>query len=456
MSADESSGYRGIARQVADRIRSGALQPGDRLPSLRQVSRRNGVSMATAIQAYRWLEEHDLIFARPGAGFFITAGDRGPTAKGAADPAPVGSVAEPWLPPRPATDLLPERRLSRLIGTMVRRYPSVLSTDTEPTGDYGLRRQIARRAADLGVDCHPGEIVITSGGLEAMTLALRAVAAPGDTVAVESPCSAPTLGVLRSLGLVAAEIEASAEHGIRLDRLDRVLATRDVRACLFATNCADPLGYVMSRSGKRALMHLLARYGIPLVENDILGDLGYGTRPCPAAALDPSGNTLLCSSFTYTLGPGLRLGWLLPGRYLERVLELKAASSVAPPPLMQRAVADYLRGSGFERHVRSLRRSLETRADHLARAVQAVFPSATRLHPPAGGSSLWIELPSGTDACALRESAACTGLDWIPGCRFTASRRLCTFMRLPAAEAWGRSMEARVLALAAQVARMTS
>ncbi len=463
MNEDRSSAsYERIAKYVAGLIRSGVLQSGDRLPSLRQVSHRNRVSLATTIQAYRWLEERDLIFARPGSGFFVTAGrdgsimqDMSEAGMHAAEPLPDDAAFELWLPPRPAADLLPEHRLSRLIGAMVRRHPSVITQLTDPAGDHDLRRQIARRSMSLGHDCHAGGIVITSGGLEAMTLALRAVAEPGDAIAVESPCSASTLGVLRSLGLVPVEVDATTKDGIRLDRLYETLATRDIRACLFATNCSDPLGYVMSEASKRELMSILAEHAVPLVENDILGDLGYETRPFPAAAFATSDNTLVCSSFTYTLGPGLRLGWLVPGKYLGRVMDLKAASSVAPPPLIQQAVANYLQGSGFERHLRALRRALQARGGELAQAVRTCFPPATRLHPPAGGSALWIELPPGADACSLRERAPGTGLDWVPGCRFTTTRKLCRFMRLPATEVWGQTMHARIEALAKQVAQMT-
>ena len=455
--------YEGIARRMADLIRSGMLRSGDRLPSLRQVSRQSRVSLATVIQAYRWLEEHDLIIARPGSGFFVTCGAQGTTMQGTAggvmlagDPRHYDKASELCLPPRPASDLLPEHRLSRLIGAMVRRHPSMINHETDPAGDHELRRQIARRATNLGLDCHAGDIVITSGGLEAMTLALRAVAEWGDAIAVESPCSAATLGLLRSLGLVPVEVDATSKHGIHLDRLDEMLTTRDVRACLFATNCSDPLGYVMSDANKRDLMRILARHGIPLVENDVLGDLVYGERPSPAAAFAKQQNTLVCSSFTYTLGAGLRLGWLAPGKYLARILELKAASSVSPPPLIQCAVADYLQGSGFERHLRALRRTLESRADDLAQAIDTYFPADTHLYPPAGGSSMWIELPLNADACSLWEHSPGTGVDWVPGCRFTTNRTLCGFMRIPATEVRGHAMDARITALAAQVKRVPS
>ncbi|EWG98655.1 aminotransferase-like domain-containing protein [Halomonas sp. BC04] len=454
--------YEGIAKRTADLIRSGMLRSGDRLPSLRQVSRQNHVSLATAIQAYRWLEERDLIFARPGSGFFVTYGEHGTAMQGeagavmlSADSRPYDTASELWLPPRPASGLLPEHRLSRLIGAMVRRHPSMINYETGPAGDHDLRSQIARRATSLGLDCHPEDIVVTSGGLEAITLALRAVSERGDAIAVESPCSAATLSVLRSLGLVPMEVDATREHGIHLGRLDEMLTTRDIRACLFATNCSDPLSYVMSDASKRDLMRILARHGVPLIENDILGDLAYGERPSPAAAFAVQDNTQVCSSFTYTLGAGLRLGWLAPGKYLARVLELKAASSVSPPPLIQCAVADYLQGSGFERHLRALRRALELRTEVLAQAVSAYFPPATRLYPPAGGSSMWIELPPSSDACSLWERSPGNGIDWVPGCRFTTSRTLCDFMRIPATEVRGHAMDARITALGTQVKRMS-
>ncbi|WP_245795444.1 PLP-dependent aminotransferase family protein [Thioalkalivibrio denitrificans] len=331
----------------------------------------------------------------------------------------------------------------------------MISENTDPRGDNLLRRQIARRTAALGLDCRAEDIVITSGGLEAMTLALRAVAEVGDAIAVESPCSAATLGVLRSLGLAPVEVHATPEHGILLDQLEDILTTREIRACLFSTNCADPLGYVMPEPDKRVLMHILAHHGVPLVENDVLGDLAYGARPSPAAAFAANDNVLVCSSFTYTLGSGLRLGWLAPGKYRARVLELKAASSVAPPPLIQRAVAEYLQGSGFERHLRALRRALEAQTDDLAQAVRASFPGTTRLYRPAGGSALWIELPPGADACLLQERSPRTVVDWVPGCRFTTSPTLCNFMRLPATDVRGHALDARIAALATQVGGTT-
>lgn len=465
MGDDGSRSYLNTALRIAVMIHCGTLRPAERLPSLRQISRHRNISLATALQAYRWLEDRELIFSRPGSGFYVASDlpvGRNPDLSdivGSDHPSlfshsPNHTVPDWQLPCAPAAPLMPGRRISRIIGSMARRHPFLIAEPGPALGEPELRRQIARRAMAYGCEPAASDIIVTTGEMEAITLALRAVTMPGDLIAVESPCSSATLKIITQLGLEPIEIPATAGQGICIDRLESALGAHDIRACLFTTNCADPLGYVMSDGLKGEIMRLLERRGIPLVENDILGELAYDERPRLASSFARTDNTLICSSFAYTLGSGLGLGWIVPGRYMGRVLELKVASSVTPPALMQRAVAEYLRGSGFDRHVRRLRRALKDQGQRLAGMVEQHFPSGSQVHQPRGGAALWVELPSSVDAEALHAEAQPHQVDFVPGTRFTAGNDYRHCLRLCSGEPWSNGVEIRVQALGDRAAEL--
>lgn len=457
--------YQQVAGRIAGLVESGTLRAGDRVPSLRQVSEQQGVSLSTTLQAFALLESRGLIEARPQSGFYVrprlevlppeprstsipSATTRVDLAsvietllRASQDPALVGLGAA-----APAPEMLPGRKLARLIGPILRRHPGH-DGYSAPPGVLELRREIARRAVDWGGLLSPDDVVTTCGGTEALYLALRAVTSPGDTVAVESPAYFGVLLLLQQLGLEAVEIPTQPGTGLSIDALRQALKRHRVKACVASFNCHNPLGFVMSDEAKREIVALLGRHEIPLIEDEVYGDLQFGDeRARPAKAFDTRGLVLYCSSFSKVLAPGYRVGWIAPGRFHRRILELKFTTTLATPTLPQLTVAAFLRGGAFDRHVRGMRIACQRQVERMRDAIGRSFPPGTRVTKPAGGFLLWVEMPLGVDSLRLFDEALQEGISITPGPVFSARLRLRNCIRLNC-RPWSESIEAAVTTL---------
>jgi len=269
-----------------------------------------------------------------------------------------------------------------------------------------LRHQIARRALAAGCRVSPSDVVITSGAQEAINLSLRAVARPGDVIAVESPTYFGILESAASLKLKVLEISTHPQGGMDLDELEQAIKKHSVKACVVMPNCHNPLGYVLPNSHKQALVELTARGNVAVIEDDLYGDLAFDdARPLTAKSFDRKGLVLLCSSASKALSPGYRIGWVFAGRFQAEVERLKLITSMAAPSLPQWVVAEFLSSGGYDRHPKRLRAALAGQVETLRQAAFQCFPKGTRISRPAGGHMLWIELPAKIDAMKLWRAA---------------------------------------------------
>lgn len=457
--------YEQVAQQLVRQIEDGTFSPGERIPSIRQLSRRQAVSVATILEAYRLLEDQGWIEPRPQSGYFVSAhaGNRPaepePTSPGL-DPTQV-SIGElsirvlrdshdPALvqlgaaAPNPA--LLPIDRLQRLAGALGREFPERVAAYDAPPGCKELRIQIARRSLEAGCELRPEDIVTTTGCQEALVLCLRAVCRPGDTVAIESPIYYGVLQAIQSLGLNALELPTHPQDGLSLDALRRALDQHPIRACIIS-NFNNPLGSCMPEEARRELVALLAARDVPLIEDDVYGELCGGTsRPRTAKAFDQHGLVLLCSSVSKTLAPGYRVGWVAPGRFFSEVEHLKVFNSFATVTLTQLAVAEFLRTGGYDRHLRRVRSVYAQQVAQMAQAVGKHFPAGTRVTRPSGGFVVWVQLPPEVDALQLYQHALQHGVTFAPGPIFSAGGGYRNFLRLNAA-VWSDEVQRAVAQL---------
>ncbi len=285
--------------------------------------------------------------------------------------------------------------------------------------------------------------------MEALNLCLRAVANAGDIIAIESPAFYGTLQIIESLGMRALEISTDPRDGVILGALDSAIRRQKVRACLFVTNFSNPLGSCMPDARKKELVELLARREIPLIEDDIYGDLYFsGVRPRTAKAYDKKGLVLLCSSFSKTLAPGYRVGWTSPGRFRPQVESLKFTSSMATATPPQMAIADFLQSGGYDRYLRKIRRILMTQVQQMSNAVGRYFPTGTKVTRPQGGYVLWIELPRSADALELHRRALEQKISIAPGPIFSAKQKYKNFIRLSCGLPWSERIDRAVQTLA--------
>ncbi|MFO1459858.1 MAG: PLP-dependent aminotransferase family protein [Verrucomicrobiota bacterium] len=459
--------YEQLARRVQERIERGTLRPGDRIPSVRQCSGHERVSVATVLQAYRCLEDRGWIEARPQSGYYVKARHWTPPPEPVRSDPGSGAVRvyvsqltleviqaarRPDLVPLgaalPDLEAYPLGPLNRALSVAARRHPTAAHAFEPPPGWLPLRRQIARRALEAGCELAPDDILVTVGATEALSLALRAVASPGDTIAIESPCFFGVLQMIESLGMRACEIPTCPRDGVGLEDLRRRLQACRVRACVFSPNFSNPLGSRMPDESKAALVRMLTERRIPLIEDDIYGNLAFGVgRPRAAKSYDRDGWVLLCDSFTKTLSPGIRLGWIAPGRFREKVALLKYVSTGASPTLPQMAVADFLQDGGFDHHLRRVRLAYTRQLREMSEAIGRHFPGGTRLTRPTGGMCLWVELPGTVDAMEMHRRALESGISIAPGPMFSPKGRYRQCIRISVANPWSPEMEAAVIRL---------
>jgi DNA-binding transcriptional MocR family regulator len=452
--------YERIAKQVEQAMSGGALRPGDRLPSVRQLSQQHGVSVTTALQALRHLENRGLVQARPKSGYFACPRPPAlpePQMDLRVDAASFVSMdqvlheflltmedpqALPAFQALPARSLLPEAKLQALLASVNRRHPEYATTFSL-AGSAALRQQIARRAVGSGVQLRPDEIVITNGGMEALYLALKSVGAPGETILVESPTYFSLLQTIESLGMRALEIPSHPRAGISLEALDFATQTPGaVRACMLLPHFPNPGGSLMPVEHKRRLVQLCAERGISVIESDIYGELYFGDqRPPVLKSFDENDDVILCSSFTKTVAPGYRIGWVAPGRHFKKTQALKMRTSSASPMLQQEVLAEFMRDGGYDHHLRKLRAALKLQAHQMADAVARHFPMGCRLSIPQGGFMLWVELPRHVDSREVFALARLEHIGVAPGAAFSITRRFDHFIRLQYGEPWSQRME---------------
>ncbi len=318
-----------------------------------------------------------------------------------------------------------------------------------PPGNLPLKREIAKRYLRQGFAVPTDEVVLTHGAMEALNLCLNAVARPGDAVVVESPTFYVALQALQRLGLRAIEVPTHVREGIDLGRLAQVIKLHGPKACWIMTSFQNPLGGLMPEAKKRDLVALLARHDLPLIEDDVYSELYEGkVAPLPAKAFDRRGLVLHCSSFSKCLAPGYRVGWAAPGRFTCEVERLKLATSLSGSIPVQAALASYLQEGGYDRHVRSLRQSLQAQRDSLFDAVNRSFPTGTRVARPAGGYFVWVELPIGVDAIALYRAAMTHHISLAPGPKFSARGEFQHHIRLTCGQPWNETLERAIRTLA--------
>ena len=459
--------YVQIASTLSRQVARGALRPGDRVPSLRRLGRQHRVSMSTALQAYLWLENRGYIEARPQSGFYVRtplsrfipepqfeARRLAPTVLGteailsniiaaAEDPAniPFGAGAA-------SPELFPNRRLNLILRRIIRQQPLHSSHYVFPPGAEPLRRQIARRATEMGCSLSPGEITITCGALEAIHLALGAVAHRGTVIAVESPTYFGILGSAASLGMKVIEIPTHPQQGMDLAELDRAVRRHNVKACITMTNCQNPLGYVLPDGYKKALVELAERRNIVLIEDDVYGDLTFqGPRPRALKSFDRKGLVLLCSSVSKTVSPGLRIGWVAAGKFQAEIERLKLLTSVATAALPQLIIAEFLQSGGYDRHLKRLRTRLAGQMEAVRQAIAKYFPEGTRVSRPAGGYMLWVQLPTEVDALELYRAALAKHISILPGTIFSATGRFKNCIRINCGHTWSEAHDRALLTL---------
>lgn len=454
--------YSDLADRIQARILSGGYRLSEKLPSLRALRRKTGYSMTTVFQAYVELEKRGIIESRHRSGYFIRPrperlrplpkirhhevvpvkvsldaliheltrdmGDTGVLKLGGVTVAP---------------EHLPVKRLHSHLTSIARKQsPGMIAGYAHPQGDAMLRHQISNLLFPIIPDISMEDIIVTNGCTEALDICLKAVAGPGDTIIVESPTDPWLRQIVKDSRMYALEIPADPVTGMDLDRMETILLEENISACIMNPNCQNPLGFIMPDENKKRVVSLLGAKGIPIIENDICGDLYFGaTRPNPVKKWDTQGNVLYCSSFSKVLAPGLRIGWAIPGRFRKTVRRMKLNRSLISPTLNQALVASYLKEGNYDRHLRRLREIIKHQHQYCATAVHQYFPESVRMTSPSGGLSLWIELPRGVAGRDVYFEAKKEGISILPGFLCSSFDAFDRYIRIGYGRVWDQEVE---------------
>ena len=464
--------YEQFAASIAEMIRSGILPPGEKIPSVRLASQKYSVSPSTVFQAYYLLEDRGLIQARARSGYYV----RDYVSKNMTEPllihhssegtdvgvsdliySVLSSLKDPDTVPFgsafPSPALYPLPRLASSMAKAVRALDQTEMVSNITSGYAELRRQIALRYMINGVRLPMNELVITNGAMEALNLCLQCVTQPGDLVAIESPAFYACLQVLERLELKAVEIPVQPRGGVDLHALEDSFNRLPIKACWFMSSFQNPLGASMKRDDKETLYQLLQKHQIPLIEDDVYAELYFGTKaPHPVKSFDQDGLVMHCGSFSKSLAPGYRVGWVAGGRYTEQINRLKLMTTISPSVPAQAAIADYLQHGGYDRHLRKLRDTLEIQQSAMLAAAAMCFPRDTRVSKPVGGYFLWFEFPERVDTLQLFQLALAQDISLTPGPIFSATERFRNCARLNYGHPWDKRSEDAMALLGRMIA----
>lgn len=440
--------YNEIAGNIANKIKTGVLKAGERLPSVRMLSSEHGISVNTAKRIFLELEAQSLVQSKPQSGYFVSPLHylKLPLPE-ASQPLPVANATEPnelisrvysnlgrndltlFSVGVPSGNLLPLAKLKKEIVLATRELKGGGTEYETLQGNVKLRRMVAVRSLSWGGDLKESDVITTSGCMNALALCLMALTKPGDTIALESPCYPGILQLAVSLGLKVLEIATHPVTGIDIDALKELLPK--INVCLLVPNFNTPLGYCMPDENKKEIVALLAKYDIPLIEDDTYGEIHFGSeRPKCCKSFDTEGNVLWCGSVSKTLAPGYRVGWVAPGKYKDQILKLKLIHSISSTSVIHEAVGNFLMTGRYDNHLRHLRKTLQENYQRYALVIAAHFPYGTKISRPQGGLALWVEFPKKIDTTVLYNYALKKQISIAPGRMFTLQNQFQNCMRL--------------------------
>ncbi len=452
--------YHQVIIMVKEMEKSGALRVGDKLPSLRGLSDKLQVSIPTVRQAYLELERQGVIEARPKSGYFLCARTMTPATLKKARPARKPHVVNrqtlieqvfdaihapgsmPLGAANPSMAHPSDKGLARVMRRVLSNAGSKAVSYGPMHGYFPLKRQLALRYMDYGLHVDPDEVLITNGAQEAIAIALKCVANAGDVIAVESPTYFGVLELIESLGMMALEIPLCPEEGILPQDLIQALDKHAVKACVFSSAISNPLGSFMCDERRAQIVDILEHRGIPFIEDDVYGDLFFTPkRGTPARCFSHQGGVLSCSSFSKTIAPGYRIGWLLAGKYQAKAQRIKRALSCSSSLLNQWTLAEFVASGEYDRSVTALRQVLQGNRQMAMNLVKEYFPSATRVSCPQGGGVLWLELPRSNDGTDLFHKALENNISITPGTLFSSTDKFKHCIRISYGLNWDNNVE---------------
>ena len=452
--------YDQIANQLEDSILNNILKVGEKLPSVRLLSKQQQVSPSTIFKAYYQLEAKGLIEARPKSGYYVrfrhaersapvSPTTTQPNAKSIDTSEIIKELEElrnsenilKLASSVPSSKLLPMAKLNKSAAEALRLEKNLILRYTHPQGHPELRRLIAQQLLNWGGNFRSEDLVITAGCMEALNISLMITTQRGDVIAIDQLTYFSIHQAVEVLGLKAVSIPVTPK-GLDLDFLKKAIAKYPIKAGLFVTNFHNPTGVCLPDLQKKELVELMTAKQIPLIEDDIYGELYFGkNRPSTCKFYDTEGWVLYCSSLSKTIAPGYRIGYCQPGRFLEKFAHQKRILSLSTSSLPQLALLNFLKKGRYDFHLRKLRTALHTQALRYSQCVLQYFPKNIYFSVPEGGFNLWIEFPKDFDGYQLFKAAKDQHIGIAPGQIFSVEPEFKHCIRLSFAEPFSEEVE---------------
>ena len=464
--------YQNLASILSQRIEQGLYPVGIRLPSIRALSKEHGVSITTVQQAYRELEDRQLVVARAKSGYFVSPLKKRPDLPATCSMSQCALSIPQWdqvlemvgplregeitfVSAAPDVTVSSLKPLSRALSQLSQRQDLRTLRYDDVRGSPELREQIARLLIDSGSRMDAGNILVTDGCREALSIAIRCVCKPGDIVAIDTPGFHGSLQLLHGLGMQVLEIPTDPVTGISVEALELALEQWPVKAILVTPTSNNPLGFSMPVERRQALLRLAGRHDVAIVEDDVYGELSYHyPRPPTITSMDDEGRVLLCSSFSKTLAPGLRVGWIAPGSYMNRAVHMKYISTGPTAGLPQLAVVDFIKQGHYLKHVRRMRGQYQHNLAVMTRWITRYFPGDTRISRPQGGFLLWVELAHHIDTQQLNARLAERNISIAVGAVFSTANKFRSCMRINFAGPLTANIENAIRQIGAVIAEL--
>lgn len=400
-----------ISQAIADRIKSGLLSEGEKLPSVRGLSEQLGVSLVTVQKAYTILEKKKLIERKQGTGSFVRLQgtskeikqtdwqnlitDYLPRAQTWKEMSAIGTdIPYNLSMANLSPELLPIKPLMEISTRTINEDPKILTSYSAGTGDNYLRKILSEYFTHKGLPAADGNIVITNGSQQGIEIIAKTFLGEGDVVLTETPTYIGILDIFRSRGVTIKTVPAD-EEGDNLNTIIKMCEQFRPKI-MYTTPCfQNPTGYFWSEKKRRLMLELARNFNMIIIEDDVWSELNFEKNDVPPLKKwDTDGHVIYVKSFSKFVSPALRIGCVVAdGKILRKLKAAKIVSDLGSPLLTQRILAKFLEEFAVEKHVRNVNKSLRIRRDLLFKALQSLNHPGLRWTTPKGGPVLWITLP---------------------------------------------------------------
>ncbi|MDR0228567.1 MAG: PLP-dependent aminotransferase family protein [Flavobacteriaceae bacterium] len=429
--------YSAFTNKIEKNIKKGVLKSGDKLPSVRKTKAEYKLSTTTVQNGYDYLVSKGIVTSIPKSGYIVS--DSASTLQLASKNKNSVVINTPFRDnilltsqqqgyseltalnaATPADTFIPQKLILQTMQQVIRDKNASLLRYYPNNGSLELKEQIVKRSILHEIPIGINELIITDGALQALYIALATITTPSDIVAVESPCPFSILQVIASLKLKMIEIPMRLTEGLDVDYLKKVCTKNTIKAILVTPNFQNPTGLQLTESQKREIYTIAQSHQIPIIENDIYGDLYFDDiRPSTIKHLDTEGLVLTYSSYSKTIAPGIRLGWLAAGKFTVQAEQIRFALGRSVSPINQETINALLQNRNFDKHLKSFRLQLKEQAVTLTTTLNTAFAKDFKISAPQGGYSLWCQLPNAIEHSHFFKLCQQQGIYFTPGETFS-------------------------------------